>query len=65
MAHLGVDVVYWGIPLMWITRVIPTHFQHIVWLNLIADLAFWIAIASVVSMSVLYLAARSGRPSTA
>ena len=38
MAHLGVDVVYWGIPLSWTMRVILTSFQSIDFLNLIADL---------------------------
>jgi len=52
MTHLGVDVEYWGIPLSWITYVIPTRFRHIDWLNFIADLAFWAVIASVVIMTV-------------
>jgi hypothetical protein len=56
MAHLGVDVVYWGIPLSWSMRVIPTRFQSIDWLNLAADLIFWIAMTSGVSLSVLYQA---------
>jgi hypothetical protein len=58
MAHLGVDVVYWGMPLPWTMRVIPTQFQSIDWLNLIADLAFWVIIASIVSTSLMYLATK-------
>ena len=59
MSHLGIDVMYWGIPLPWTIRVIPTHFQSIVWSNLIADLVFWVIIASVISTSVMYLGTRS------
>jgi hypothetical protein len=58
MGHLGVDVVYWGIPLPWTMRVIPTRFQSIDWLNLIADLVFWVIIASVISTTLVYLGTR-------
>ena len=55
MAHLGVDVVYWGIPLPWTMRVVPTRFQSIDWLSLIADLLFWVIISSIISRSLMYL----------
>jgi hypothetical protein len=55
MAHLGVDVVYWGLPLSWTMRVIPTRFQSIDWFNLVADLVFWVMLASIVSTTVIYL----------
>ncbi len=50
LAHLGVDVVYWGIPLPWMSRVIPTRFNNLVWINLIVDLAFWIMVVLIASM---------------
>jgi hypothetical protein len=62
MTHLGVDVEYWGVPLSWITYVIPTRFRHVDWLNFIADLAFWAVIASLVTMS--FLCYRSKRDSS-
>jgi hypothetical protein len=59
MGHLGVDVVYWGIPLTWRMWVIPTHFQSIDWLNLIVDLSFWVSITAIASTSLMYLGRRS------
>jgi len=58
MGHLGVDVVYWGAPLPWTMQVIPTHFYSVDWGNFTADLVFWVFIASVASMSFIYIAAR-------
>lgn len=58
MGHLGIDVVYWGIPLPWTMRVIPTQFQSIDWFNLAADLVFWVVITSVVATSLIYLGTR-------
>jgi hypothetical protein len=54
MAQLGVDVVYWGIPLPWTMRVIPTHFQSIDWFNFLADSVFWVAV-SLVAAGLVYL----------
>ena len=59
MPHLGVDVVYWGIPLPWTMRVIPTLFQSIDWLNLVADLLFWVIIVLIVSASAIYIAKKT------
>jgi hypothetical protein len=58
MGHLGVDVVYWGVPLAWTMQVIPTQFQSIDWFNFIADLAFWVIIAAIASTSLMYLGRR-------
>jgi len=62
MPHLGVDVVYWGIPLPWIMRVIPTLLQTIDWLNLVADLVFWVIIVLIVSASAMYIAKKTALP---
>jgi hypothetical protein len=58
MGHLGVDVIYWGIPLPWTMRVIPTHFQSTDWVNFLADSAFWVIIVSIVSAGLMYLETR-------
>lgn len=58
MAQLGIDVVYWGLPLPWTMRVIPTRFQSVDWLNLAADAVFWVIIASILAMSLAYLGTR-------
>ena len=63
MGHLGVDVIYWGVPLSWTMRVIPTRFQSIDWLNLAADCIFWIIVASIASMSLLYIRSKSNHSS--
>ena len=54
MDHLGVDVVYWGLPLSWTMRVIPTHFQSIDWFNLMVDLVFWIILAGSMAATAIY-----------
>ena len=43
MTHLGIDVVYWGLPLPWSMRVIPTRIQSIDPFNLASDIVFWAA----------------------
>ena len=63
MGHLGVDVIYWGLPLSWTMRVIPTRFQSIDWLNLAADCVFWIIVASILSISLLYIRTKTGHSS--
>src|SRR5208282_426409 len=51
--QLGVDVVYWGIPLSWTMWVIPTRFQSIDWFNFFADFLFWVIIILIVSTSAM------------
>jgi hypothetical protein len=63
MGHVGVDVIYWGFPLSWTMRVIPTRFQSIDWLNLAADCIFWTIVASIASMSLLYIRTKTGHSS--
>jgi hypothetical protein len=54
MSPIGIDVVSWGIPLPWISRVIPTRFQSVDWINLTANVIFWAAISFLMAMVVIY-----------
>jgi hypothetical protein len=58
MVHLGIDVVYWGLPLPWTMQVIPTRFYSLAWVNLIIDLIFWTLIAFVASTSLIFVGTR-------
>jgi hypothetical protein len=40
-ARIQIDIVSYGAPLAYSTRVIPTHFLSYDWLNLALDFAFW------------------------
>ncbi len=55
LSPLGVDVVLRGTPLPWIIQVIPRP-GRILWENLLADVAFWIVIASLASLFIMYTA---------
>jgi hypothetical protein len=46
-ATIQIDIVSYGAPLVYSTRVIPTQFVTYNWLNLILDLIFWIVIAYI------------------
>jgi hypothetical protein len=53
-----VDVVYSGCPLAWQSFVIPTHFYHMDYLNLIADIIIWFVV-SVIVLGAAYFAAKN------
>jgi hypothetical protein len=49
--HFGripIDMLEWGTPLPWITRVIPTKIGVIHWISFVIDLVFWIIISLIV-----------------
>ena len=53
--HFGripIDVLEWGTPLPWITRVIPTQIRVIHWINFVIDLVFWITI-SLIALGII------------
>ncbi len=52
-ARIQIDVVSYGAPLTYSTRVIPTQFVSYDWLNLILDLAFWAIITYLILAVVL------------
>ena len=47
LATIQIDIVSYGAPLAYSTRVIPTRFVTYNWLNLILDLIFWAVIAYI------------------
>jgi len=51
LTQTQIDVIQYGAPLPWASRVIPTHFQNYNWVNLILDVAFWAVIAFLVTSS--------------
>ena len=55
--RMGVDVVQKGAPFPWVIRVIPMG-DHILWDMFVADLAFWVFIALVVSVFAILVSAR-------
>ena len=55
MTHLGIDVVYWGLPLPWSMRVIPTRIHSIDPFNFVSDVVFWIATTSGCLFDIRYL----------
>jgi hypothetical protein len=52
-ARIQIDVVSYGAPLAYSTRVIPTQFVSYDWLNLVLDLAFWAIITYLILAVVL------------
>ena len=62
--QLGIDVVYWGIPLSWTMRVIPTRFQSIDWINLTLDLLIWTSILFIASTGANLFIIRKLNPKT-
>ncbi len=51
LTQIQIDVIQYGTPLPWTSRVIPTHFQNYSWVNLILDVAFWAIIAFLITSS--------------
>jgi hypothetical protein len=50
---IQIDVVTYGAPLTYSTRVIPTLFITYNWLNLVLDLAFWVITTYLILAVVL------------
>ncbi|MCX6654847.1 MAG: hypothetical protein NTY03_06965 [Candidatus Bathyarchaeota archaeon] len=51
LTQIQIDVIQYGSPLPWTSRVIPTHFTNYNWVNLILDVAFWAVIAFLITTS--------------
>jgi hypothetical protein len=52
-SRIQIDVVSYGAPIAYSTRVIPTQFVSYDWLNLVLDLAFWAIITYLILAVVL------------
>ena len=57
-ARIQIDVVTYGAPLPYSTRVIPTEFLTYDWFNLALDLAFW----AIISYLILAVILRTSPP---
>lgn len=53
-SRIDIDMVRRGLPIPWLIQVVPRS-AHILWPVFIMDLAFWILVALLVSVAVLYL----------
>ena len=51
LTQIQIDVIQYGAPLPWTSRMIPTHFQNYKWVNLVLDVAFWAIIIFLVTSS--------------
>ncbi len=60
-ARIQVDVVEYGAPLAYVSRVIPTQITSISYANALIDAAFW----SIIIFLILWVAERGFSPRTA
>lgn len=52
---IQIDVVEYGAPIAWVSRVIPTQFTAWNWVNFSLDLAFWSLVSYLLFYAVLYV----------
>jgi branched-subunit amino acid ABC-type transport system permease component len=52
-ARIQIDVVSYGAPLAYSTRIIPTEFITFNWTNLVLDVAFWAIIVYLILAVIL------------
>lgn len=53
--RIGIDVIYWGFPVSWWMRVIPTHIESLILENLLFDIVFWVVLVFVILFVVRLL----------